>query len=213
MPQSHSLPSLPDIPRPVKVYQSSFLPELDNTMIHHKDPIPQRRIILSKSFTRNPSSYGVSKARRILSPQVLFKRHDRIREALECCVGLTVAQREVVFRLLRYWAYYGKVYPKQAVVSADPGCSKATFWRTIRVLKDMGLIRVVNRFIIRPHAQISNLYRLDRLVLLIARYLAEHGQRFFEKWLRPFLVMSGSDFWSSFRGGSPGPGGPVVNYT
>jgi hypothetical protein len=45
--------------------------------------------------------------------------------------------------------------------------------------------------------QISNLYLLHKLLLVIARYLAEHGVQFFEKWLRPYLSMPGRSFWPS----------------
>ncbi|GAI35243.1 unnamed protein product, partial [marine sediment metagenome] len=72
---------------------------------------------------------------------------------------LTTAEREVTLRLLRFWAYYGNVYPKASTVAAEPGCSKATFWRTIALLERLGLMRRINRYVIRPHAQISNLYR------------------------------------------------------
>ena len=99
-------------------------------------------------------------------------------------------------RLLRLWAYYGQVYPKESQITEDPGCSKTTFWRTIRLLQDEGLVHVINRYVVRPHAQISNLYRLDRLILVIARYLAEHGTQFYQDWLRPYLSLPGATFWT-----------------
>jgi len=112
--------------------------------------------------------------------------------------------------LLRYRAYYGNVYPKEAQITLEPGCKKATFWRTIRLLKEQGLLQVVNRFVMRPHAQISNLYRLDKLVLALARYIAEHGHHFYEDWLQPYLSMPGREFWSQiFR--VPGDrAGPLI---
>jgi len=165
-------------------------------MIHHKVTLSSsNRIILSYSnYSSNP--YGVSQSRRVLSPGLLLKKFDYIREGLQDVVGLTQAQREAALRLLRYWAYYGNVYVKESQVTSKPGCSKATYWRTVRLLRDLNLVQVFNRYVIRPHAQISNLYRLDRLVLLLARYLAEHGVPFLEKWLQPYLAMSGSQFWA-----------------
>lgn len=164
-------------------------------MIHHKETTQlKKRIVYSKREYPFPP-YGVSRSRRVLSPQLLLNRYDRVRDCLEDILGLTTAQREVALRLLRYWAYYGNVYVKSAAITAEPGCSKATYWRTVKIMQLRGLITVINRFIIRPHAQISNLYKFDRLLLIIARYLAEHGAAFREKWLRPYLSMPGSQFW------------------
>jgi len=173
------------------------------SMIHHKVIINNtldnnrhttHRIILRKGMCLN--HYGVSSSQRIISPGLMLKKFDYIRDCLDNVVGLTTAQREVTLRLIRFWAYYGNVYPKESAITLEPGCSKTTFWRTIRILRELGLIRVVNRYILRPHAQISNLYLLHNLVVVIARYLAEHGQDFKAKWLRPFLQMTGAQFWS-----------------
>ncbi len=174
---------------------STQLPLIPGAMIHHKvfwySDIP----VYSSRGCRLPSPYGVSPAFRVLSPQVLLKRFDHVRDCLQDVLGLTGSQREAVLRLLRIFAYYGQVYPKASLIAAQPGCSKATYWRTIRHLEALGLIEVINRYIVRPHAQISNLYRLDRLIILIARYLAEHGVHFAERWLEPYLAMAGSIFW------------------
>ena len=180
---------------PVNAGINSQLPLFPDSMIHHKVPdtiLKNNRIIY---FGKGDKRYGVSRSRRILTPGLLLKKFDSIRDCLQYAIGLTTAQREATLRLLRYWAYYGHVYVKEAQVTSEPGCSKATYWRTIRLLRDLGLVQVTNRFVIRPHAQISNLYRLDRLILRLARYLAEHGQRFREKWLQPLLSISGAIFW------------------
>lgn len=199
---------------PVKSINSQLpLFSLDS-MIHHKvrDPYIVGYTIREIEYRGKP--YGVSPARRVLSPGLLLKQYDRIRECLAYPLGMTVGQREVTLRLLRLWAYYSKVYSKESQVTELPGCSKATFWRTIRLLEKLGLVHVINRYLIRPHAQISNLYRLDRLVLVIARYLAEHGVAFREKWLTPYLTMPGKLFWHSrlsFAG--PGPSGLYLGKT
>jgi hypothetical protein len=31
---------------------------------------------------------------------------------------------------------------------------------------------------------------------MIAKYLAEHGHRFVEEWLQPYLLIPWADFWS-----------------
>ena len=169
-----------------------------NSMIHHKYSLPRNKVIVSYKRPHEKSPYGVSSAYRVLSPGLLVKKFDLVRDFLESTLGLTTAQREVTLRLLTYWAHYSQVYVKEAQVTSEPGCSKATYWRTIRLLRSLGLISTIPRFVIRPHAQISNLYRFDKLVLIIARYLAEHGVAFWEKWLKPYLSMSGSLFWGSF---------------
>lgn len=195
---------------PVKSSNPATLSTLSNSMIHHKVQHTIHRIIYKSRDRSAPSPYGVSPSQRVLSPQLLLKKHTQVRDCLAEVVKLSIAQREVVFRLLRLWAYYGKVYPKESSVTDDPGCSKATFWRTIRLLEKRGLVTVINRYVIRPQAQISNLYRFDKLLLIIARYLAEHGQAFREKWLAPYLQLPGRDFWGMLASCHENRAGPGV---
>ena len=196
---------MPDPPSSMKVAQpfdnvkslNSQLPLFDpNTMIHHKVPRSHDRIVIPYKDLYRSKRYGVSSIYRVLSPGMFFKKFDQIRDCLQFTLGLPTCEREAILRILRFWAYYGQVYVKQAQISEQPGVSKATYWRAIRCLKELGLIHVINRFVIRPHAQISNLYLLKGLIIVIARYLAEHGQAFREKWLEPYLVMPGRLFWS-----------------
>ena len=197
---------------PVKSLNSQLPLPFSDSMIHHKERSLRSYIIVSYTSMYQDKRYGVSSAYRVLSPQVFFKKFDRVRECLEYTLGLTVSQREVTLRLLRLWAYYGQVYPKETQITGEPGCRKATYWRTIGILKRLGLVDVINRHVIRPHSQISNLYRLDRLVLLLARYLAEHGHHFSEEWLTPVLTMPGRLFWSQIYrapGDRAGPGPPA----
>jgi len=140
--------------------------------------------------------YGLPAGLRALSPGLFIKKFDYIRDCLAGTLGFTCAEREVVLRLLRLYAYYGAAFPKAASIAREPGCSERTFWRAVKKLQNLGLVRVVNRFVLRPHAQISNLYRLEKLAIVLARYLAEHGCRFRESWLRPALLMPGNLFWS-----------------
>lgn len=179
----------------VKPIQLSFNLGPAQPVIHHK--VTTKNIILINR-DRNLygyNAYGVSSSQRVLSPQLLFKKFDLVRDCLESPLGLALGEREALLRLLRLWAYYGKVYPKASQICKEPGCSKATYWRAIRKLRDRGLVQVINRYICRPHAQISNLYLFNKLLIIIARYLAEHGTKFNEKWLKPLLVMTGSQFW------------------
>ncbi len=197
MSQSNPPPILEQSFSPIKSIKNFISEFPDNPMIHHKvSPNPPGYIIVTRK-NLSSSPYGVSQSHRVLSPSLFIKKYDYIRDCLKYVLGLTTAQREVTLRLLRLWAYYGQVYPKEAQITELPGCSKATYWRTIRLLKDCALLEVVNRYVLRPHAQISNLYRLDRLCILLARYLAEHGVGFLEKWLQPYFSMSGSSFWGS----------------
>ena len=179
----------------VKPYQLPLFGNTPETLIHH-NVFPGKRIILERG-----RPYGVSprpqvpRYRRVLSPGLFIKRYHDIRRFLASQYGLTTAQRTVTLRLLRFWAYYGLVCPRESTITELPGCSKATFWRTIRTLEELELVQVVNRYVIRPHAQISNVYRFDRLMVILARYLAERGVQFRERWLRPYLALPGRVFW------------------
>lgn len=179
---------------PVKSSVNSMSSVSPDSMIHHKVTLSgNHKMIVSYSRYRG-KPYGVSRSHRVLSPGLFLKKFDYIRDCLKQVLGLTMSQREVILRLLRFWAYYGNVYPKEATITEMPGCSKATFWRTIKALREANLIVVKNRFVIRPHAQISNLYRLDRLVVLLARYLADHIAHVWPDWLDPWLAMPLREF-------------------
>jgi len=176
---------------------SSSSPEslVTRGLADHKAFIPNRdRIIVNKRDTR--VRYGLPVALRALSPGLFIKKYDNIRDCLAGSLGFTCAEREVVLRLLRLYAYYGAAFPKAASIAREPGCSERTFWRAVKKLQSLNLVHVINRFVLRPHAQISNLYRLEKLGIVLARYLAEHGVRFREGWLRPALLMPACLFWS-----------------
>jgi len=165
-----------------------------DSVIHHKESLIHNKIIVSYGNMYGCKSYGVSSSKQLLSRSLFIKKFDYIRRCLKQVLGLTTAQREVTLRLLRLYAFYGLVYPKESQITEDPGCSKATFWRTIQLLKELGLVVVINRYVLRPHAQISNLYRLDKLVVLLARYLSEHIAHVWPDWLSPFLAMPLREF-------------------
>lgn len=177
------------------------------SMIHHNALTFHRRVIY-KGNCVDVRRYGVSREKRVLTPGLLFKQWQQVRRFLQDTLRLSTAEREVVFRLLRFWSYYSNVYPRESFVTQNPGCSKATFWRTIRKLQAGGLISVVNRFLVREKAQISNQYLLHKLILMIARYLAERGVKLKARWLQPYLCAAGSDFWGmvTFWEGAAAPG-------
>jgi len=137
-------------------------------------------------------TYGVPTPRRLLSPGIFTKQYDRIRDYL-VSLGLTNAEREVALKLLRLYCYYGKVYPKASQFDDDRGCSRRTFWRAVAKLEEIGLIDRINRYL--HHLQISNAYRLDKLVLILARYLAEHGYRFIDTFAEAILRITSNSFW------------------
>ncbi len=182
------------------------------TLIHHKVYPPNKYSILSWN------TYGVSPRRapppayRVLTKGLLLARFDQVRDCLKSVLGHTAAQREAVLRLLRLYTYYGRVYPKAATIASAPGCSRATFWRVVASLERRGLLERRNQYVLREKAQTSNLYLLTKLCVVIARYLAEHGQEFYDRRLRPLLAMPGSLFWPWVLGGAgPGPGGLALD--
>ncbi len=164
-------------------------------MIHHKRSDTGKYLIVTNIIGTRDRRYGVSNHSPVLPPTLYNKHFDRIRAFLCDTLGLPAAQREVVLRLLRYNAYYREVFPKESQVTNMPGCSKATFWRTVARMEQLGLMQRVNRFVVREHSQISNLYRMDKLLVLLARFLAEHGAGAFVDCLRRFMDQSGADFW------------------
>ena len=181
----------------VKSPVNTQLPLFPNSMNTHSNLIPRYIRGNRDKVWRETSYYGYSRAWQTLSPQCLLKRFDQVRDALDFVLGLTSGERECILNVLRLGAYYGKVYPKASAFAEYPGCSKSTFRRAIRKLRDLGLTTVVPRYLQPVRRQISNLYLLHKLLLVIARYLAEHGVQFFEKWLRPYLSMPGRSFWPS----------------
>jgi len=139
-------------------------------------------------------TYGVPSERRIITAGVIMKRFDRIRDCL-VMLGFTRAKRDVILQLVRLYAYYGKVYPKAEQVAEDGYISKRTFWRTIADMEQDGLIQRDNRYL--NHLQISNAYRLDRLILILARYIAEHAGQIFTDFAIKLIGFAGSNFWKA----------------
>lgn len=196
MPNTNSCSTLPRPQVIVKSQVNTQLPLFPVTMIHHSNSYPSYIRGNIKVIKERTGYYGVSSSYRVIPKSLFLKRYDRIRDSLKYVLQISPAQREVILRLLRYWAYYGNVYVKEALVTEEPGCSKATYWRTIRLLEERGLIKVIRRYLTPYRRQISNLYRFDKLLILIARYLAEHGVPFFEKWLKPYIMLPWPAFWS-----------------
>ncbi|MBA7611729.1 hypothetical protein ES703_18958 [subsurface metagenome] len=139
---------------------------------HHNALSTSLNTIYYKKGIEREKRYGVPSTYRLLTMGNYHKHHADINTMLRVVLGLENRERSAVFCLLRLFLYYGKVYPKAADVADQEYISKRTFWRAMNKLREMGVIEVINRYI--KHKQISNFYRLDKLVLMIARYIAEH---------------------------------------
>jgi len=87
----------------------------------------------------------------MLTPGLLLKKHDYIRAYL-VSLGLTTAERDAAFFLLRLYAYYGKVYPKAPNYTEDCYRSKRSFWRAVAKLEEQGIIDADRRL---PPAYLS----------------------------------------------------------
>ncbi|MBA7576606.1 hypothetical protein ES708_18447 [subsurface metagenome] len=142
------------------------------SMAHHNSSTPHSLSIFYKRGIEIEKRYGVPRTRRILTMGMFHKYHDEILHQLTW-LGLETRERDAIFKLLELYIYYGKVYPKAADIADQAYISKRTFWRAIGKLREIGAIEVLNRY--ARHRQISNLYRLDKLVVMLARFLAEHG--------------------------------------
>jgi len=170
-----------------------------------KEPLAQRKAstftpnnndTLNTTTTLERLTYGVPAPRRMLTPSLLIKKHDYILAYLKS-LGLTTAERPAAFFLLRLYAYYGKVYPKAPNYSEDFYNSKRSFWRAVAKLEEAGLIDRINRYL--HHLQISNAYRLDKMVLCLVRYLAEHGCPFFDPFTNDIIRQTAYSFWRTIR--------------
>lgn len=181
---------------PVKSQVNTQLPLLPDTMTHHKVSLSRNHKMIVSYSKYVYGTYGVSSSYRVLTKGLFHKRFDQVRDCLQYVLRLPTCKRSIVLELLRLWSYYGEVYPKAQQVALESYSSKSTFWRTVLYMEKAGLLKRIPRYVLRPHAQISNLYRLDKLLILIARYLAEHGTAFYEKWLKPYLTIPGSQFWT-----------------
>ncbi|MBA7696112.1 hypothetical protein ES703_104754 [subsurface metagenome] len=154
---------------------------------------PRYTTTYDKGLLLERLTYGVPPKRRILTAGVLRKRHSLIVDCL-VMLGFPNWRRSVILELVRLYAYYGKVYPKAKHIAEDAYCSKRTFWRTIAGMEQDGLIQRDNRYL--NHLQISNAYRLDRLVLILVRYITEHAEHLFAK-DAPDLIFKPADvFWT-----------------
>jgi hypothetical protein len=157
---------------PVSSESLSSPPASPQSMAHHNSPSPVVDQIYFKKGIEKEKRYGVPSSYRILTMGNYHKHHDDINAMLRVVCELENRERSAVFCLLRLFFYYGQVYPKADDVAEQEYISKRTFWRAISKLKALGVIEVLNRYI--NHKQISNLYRIDKLVLMIARFIAEH---------------------------------------
>lgn len=132
----------------------------------------------------------------VLPRGVVFKRWRESQDFYRVTLGLTQSQRAVVTELVRLWMIKGEVYPTARQVAEAARVGVRAFWRTISRLEKMKLIQVVNRYVQREWAQISNLFRLEKLLVTLARYLAEHGEHNLGPMMARFLALPGRVFWS-----------------
>ena len=192
-------PTLAQVLDTVKPDMNSQLPLLPDSVRHHSNPHNLYIRGNRDKVWRETRYYGVSSDYRILTKELLLKRFDKVRDCLKFVLDLPTAEREFILRMLRLWAYYGKCYPTVASLCQEPGCSKATAWRALDKLKSCGLIQTINRYLEPYRRQISNLYILHGLLLVIAKYLAEHIPHVWPDELKPIFHLTWPGLWSSLR--------------
>ncbi len=166
-----------DEKEPVSSESLPLPPPSAQSTAHHNALSPVVDKIYFKKGIERERRYGVPSTYRILTMGNYHKHHADINTMLRVVLGLENRERSAIFCLLRLFLYYGKVYPKAADVAEQEYISKRTFWRAMEKLRDLGVLEVINRYI--NHKQISNLYRLDKLVVMIARFIAEHHPTIF----------------------------------
>ncbi|MBA7546616.1 hypothetical protein ES705_39008 [subsurface metagenome] len=175
---------------PVSSESLSSPPASPLSMAHHNSPTTNNLPIFYKKGIEIEKRYGVPQTRRILTMGMFHKYHDEILHQLTW-LGLETRERDAIFKLLELYIYYGKVYPKAADIADQAYISKRTFWRAVSKLRELSVIEVLNRYV--KHRQISNLYRLDKLVVMLARFLAEHGHNIGKFGIK--LVSRLAHFW------------------
>lgn len=172
-------------------------------MVHHNSrpltslPLTffyRRRKSKEHSSSRKP--YGVPSPHRVLPQGVIFKRWRDVQAFFRVTMGLTDPERGVVSELVRLWMIKGEVYAKAKQVKETAKVSHRAFWHTIKRLEEMKMIQVVNRYVQREKAQISNLFLLEKLIFALARFLAECGERNLGPMMARFLALPGQEFWS-----------------
>ena len=149
-----------------------------------------------KTRTTSRIPYGVPCPTAVLPPKVLFQRWRDVQAFYHSTLQLPEEEVRVVSELVRLWTIRGRVYPTAAQVAETAHVSIRTFWRTVKRLEEMKMVQVVNRYVQREWAQISNLFRLERLIFALARFLAEKGERNLGPMMARFLALPGREFWS-----------------
>jgi len=172
-------------------------------MAHHKDgPLPANherlfyRLRMSKTYTSLRKPYGVPSPGCVLPRGVIYQRWRDLQAFLRVTLMLTKPERAVVSQMVTIWMIKGEVYPTAKQVAEATKVSVRTFWRTIKRLEAMKMIEVWDRYVQREQAQISDLFRLERLIFALARFLAECGERQLGPMIARFLALPGREFWS-----------------
>lgn len=150
----------------------------------------------SKTRTSSRIPYGVPCPSTVLPRGILFKRWRETLAFSRTALFLPEGEVGVVLELIRLWAIKGRVYATAKQIAEAAHVSKNTVWRTINHLEDLKMVQVVNRYVQREWAQISNLFLLERLIIALARFLAEHGERNLGPMMARFLALPGREFWS-----------------
>jgi len=161
----------------------------------HRNVLPLPFIKQSSTNLRSSfplRGYGVPAHQRLLPPGHFNRFYALINRYLQS-LDLTPNQANVTLQLIHLYTYYGKTYPKANQFSDQAGCSKRTFWRAIAKLEQLQVIERINRYL--NHLQISNLYRLDKLILILARLIAEQGHNFTNSFTRQILKQTDGNFW------------------
>jgi len=164
----------------------------NNKQVAHQNVLYSNPSIEELKNNKNPElRFSVPLGKKVLTKSLYYRRFDDIRDFL-IHLGVTGnLQREAVLKLIKLNCYYSRVYPKAQTVADDCYISKRTYWRAVKKLEDTGLIERESHYYNRR--QTSNLYHLDKLLLVIAHRLAEIGQALNEYAHRIFKLFN--NFW------------------
>jgi len=158
------------------------------TMAHHKVSSTYNVIFIKKEDTE---PYAVPLASKTLSKADYCRHYDDIRELLKGPLSLSNFERDVAFQLIRFGVYYGRVYPKASTLADQCQVSKRAVWRAIARLRGLGVIKSYPVFI--NGYQTSSWYRMDKLFLMMAQFIAERGRELNRQAIA--ILRSFNNFW------------------
>lgn len=160
---------------------------------YNNTPSPDNKEPYDNNNTKKPQeSYRVQKF-----SNKMFSRHfSTIRDFFKG-LGFSNFERETMLKLLNFNSYYGaNVFPSIPYLATDCQVSQRTVQYALAKAEDIGLLERQARHYQDAEGKVkqrSNLFRLDKLVLMVLKVISEHGEVLAKAVLR--MLNSFGNFW------------------